>query len=77
MEEDIMVPPGDGSETLNLPQVRTAILKPVLLAQQNKGHEIFDILDGHRVNEAQLHDAKASITHDANFPTNQEAAART
>ena len=60
-----MVPPGDGSETLNLPQVRTAMLKPVLLAQQNKGHEIFDILDGHRVNEAQLHDAKASITHDA------------
>ena len=65
MEEDIMVPPGDGSGTLNLPLVRTAILKPVLLAQQNKGHEIIDILDGHRINEAQLHNAQAFITHDA------------
>ena len=60
-----MVPPGDGSGTLNLPLVRTAILKPVLLAQQNKGHEIIDILDGHTINEAQLHNAKAFITHDA------------
>ncbi len=72
-----MVPPGDGTGTLNLPLIRTPKLKPVLQALQNEGHEIFDILDGHRINEAQLHDAKAFITRDAVYAINQEAAART
>jgi AraC-like DNA-binding protein len=77
MEEEIVVPPGEATRAQNLPLVRTAILKPVLLALQNEGHEVSDILENEGITEAQLHDAKAFITHDAVYAVYQEVAART